>query len=79
MPITSYLAHAIKGQKKDLIKQLSGLQNCDIIPAENQDIVVVVTDTEDTIQEDILKEQIEAFASLKLLALVSGFNTPKND
>ena len=79
MPITSYLAHAIKGQKEVLIKQLSGLQNCDIIPAENQDIVVVVTDTEDTIQEDILKEQIEAFASLKLLALVSGFNTPKND
>jgi nitrate reductase NapAB chaperone NapD len=79
MPITSYLAHAMKGQKEVLINQLSGLENCEIIPAENQDIVVVVTETEDTIQEDILKEQIEAFASLKLLALVSGFNTPKND
>ncbi|WP_026777587.1 hypothetical protein [Polaribacter sp. Hel_I_88] len=79
MPITSYLAHAMKGQKEVLIKQLAGLQNCEIIPAENQDIVVVVTETEDTIQEDIIKEQIEAFESLKLLALVSGFNTPKNN
>lgn len=77
MPIKSYLAHPVKGQKDILIKDLLSLKNCEVIPAENKDVVVVVTDTENDTEEDNLKKQIEAFSSLKLLALVSGFNTPK--
>lgn len=79
MPIKSYLAHPLKGQKKQLIADLSALNNCEIIPAENKDVIVVITDTETDIEENLLKDKIETFTSLKLLALVSGFNTPKKD
>lgn len=79
MPIKSYLAHPNEGQKQQLIENIRALSNCEVIPAENKDVLVVITDTESDSDETILKEHIEAFASLKLLALVSGFNTPKKD
>lgn len=79
MPIKSYLAHPHDGKKEDLIKALSAINQCEIIPAENKDVLVVVTETEDDEEDKNLKEKIEALNSLKLLALVSGFNAPKNN
>ncbi|MBT3871265.1 MAG: hypothetical protein HOF75_01380 [Flavobacteriaceae bacterium] len=76
MPIKSYLAHPHNGQKETLIQELSALKNCEVIPAENKEVLIVVTDTDSKAEEDIIKEQLEAITSLKLLAMVSGFNTP---
>lgn len=78
MAIISYLAHPYEGKKEELIKALREINQCDVIPAENKDILVVVTDTDNKINDEKVKKQIEAVASLKLLAMVSGFNTPKN-
>ncbi|TGV01466.1 hypothetical protein [Flavivirga rizhaonensis] len=78
MPIKSYLAHPQEGKKEDLIKALSELKECEVMPATNEDVLVVVTDTLDDASEDILKEKIEKIDSLKLLAMVSGFNSPQN-
>lgn len=79
MPIKSYLAHPHDGQKKALIDALSALDNCEVIPAKNEDLLIVVTDTQTKAEEDNLKEKIEAIESLKLLAMVSGFDTPKSN
>ncbi len=77
MPIKSYLAHPIDGKKEALIHALQSLDNCEVIPSENEELIIVVTDTL-TIEEDkILKEKIDAIDSLKMVSLVSGFNTPK--
>lgn len=78
MPIKSYLAHPVSGQKEELITALRNLKQCEVVPAENQNILAVVTDTSDEKEEAILKEKMEAINSLKLLSLVSGFNTPQN-
>ncbi|MEC3907788.1 hypothetical protein VOI54_12225 [Tamlana sp. 2201CG12-4] len=77
MPIKSYLAHPHDGKKAELVKAISKLNNCDVIPAENKDLLIVVTDTDNKSEDENLKEQIEAIESLKLLAMVSGFDTPK--
>ncbi len=79
MPIKSYLAHPHEGKKEELIKAISTIAECEVIPAENKDVLVVVTETDSKIQEENLKEKLEAITSLKLLAMVSGFNTPKNN
>lgn len=79
MPIKSYLAHPHEGKKTELIEALSAINECEIIPAQNEDLLIVVTDTQDKIEEDILKEKLETIESLKLLAMVSGFNTTKTD
>ncbi len=79
MPIKSYLAHPHDGQKERLIEELSALKECDVLPSQNKEIIVLVTDTEDEEREKILKQKLEAISSLKLLAMVSGFNTPQNN
>jgi nitrate reductase NapAB chaperone NapD len=79
MPIKSYLAYPLEGNKQALIEALQALDNCEVTPSENEELLIVVTDTE-TLEEDlILKEKIDAIESLKMLSLVSGFNTPKNN
>ncbi|RED44903.1 hypothetical protein [Seonamhaeicola aphaedonensis] len=79
MPIISYLAHPQDGKKESLINEISQLSNCEVIPAENKDLLIVVTDTNNKEEDEQLKEKIEALDSLKLLAMVSGFDTPKNN
>lgn len=78
MPIKSYLAHPHQGKKKELITALSSIKQCEVIPAENKDLLILITDTKDNFEEDNIKEKLESITSLKLLAMVSGFNTPKN-
>lgn len=77
MPIKSYLAHPIDGKKEELIKVLSQFKECEVLPAKNENILVVVTETANDTEDQKLKETLETIKSLKLLALVSGFNTPK--
>ncbi|UKM64417.1 hypothetical protein GSB9_00965 [Flavobacteriaceae bacterium GSB9] len=79
MPITSYLAHPQLGRKHSLVKALSALRNCEVIPAENEDLLIVVTETDNKEQEDKLKQTIESLDDLKLLAMVSGFSTTKEN
>ncbi|MDG2195118.1 MAG: hypothetical protein P8K77_09810 [Polaribacter sp.] len=78
MPIKSYLAHPHDGKKEELIKAISSIEQCEVMPAQNENLLVVVTDTLDELADKKLAEEIEAIDSLKLLALVSGFNTPIN-
>ncbi|MEP0266617.1 hypothetical protein [Dokdonia sp.] len=78
MPIKSYLAHSVIGKKEELMIALKSLDHCEVIPAKNQDVLALVTDTSNDKEEEILKEKIESISSLKLLSLVSGFNTPQN-
>ncbi|OEK08181.1 hypothetical protein A8C32_01585 [Flavivirga aquatica] len=75
MPIKSYLAHPHNGKKEILTKAINALEHCEVIPAENENLLIVVTETDNKEQEDLLKEKIENIESLKLLAMVSGFNT----
>lgn len=78
MPIKSYLAHPQDGRKQHLVDALSEIKECEVMPATNENVLVVVTDTLDDASEEILKKKIEKIDSLKLLAMVSGFNSPQN-
>ncbi|WP_027137346.1 hypothetical protein [Gaetbulibacter saemankumensis] len=76
MPIKSYLAHPHEGKKSELVQALTSISSCEVIPAENNDLLIVITETTNNTEDNILKEKIEAIESLKLLAMVSGFDTP---
>jgi hypothetical protein len=78
MPIKSYLVHPILGKKEELFSVLTKMEECEVVPAKNQDLLALVTDTPNEQEEQALKERIEAISSLKLLSLVSGFNTSHN-
>ena len=64
MPIKSYLAYPVRGQRDALTVALRGLGGCEII--------VVVTDTPDETAEQALQEALARLPALEGLALVAG-------
>ncbi len=78
MPIKSYLAHPHPNQKNELESALNQLKNCEIIPSQSHDIIIIVTDTHSEEEDKTLEEQIYAIESLRLLTIVAGFNTEEN-
>ncbi|PCH75258.1 MAG: hypothetical protein COB98_09225 [Flavobacteriaceae bacterium] len=73
MPIKSYILHPLKGEITSLLKDLSQFSECEIIPAENYEIIILVTDTDSEISEQNLFNKLNELKSLKHLSLVSGF------
>ncbi|SNY99967.1 chaperone NapD [Flagellimonas pacifica] len=78
MPIKSYLVHPSEGKKDQLAQKLSNMEHCEVLPAENEEVLILVTETNSKQEEEILKENLEQISDIKLMAMVSGFDTPKN-
>lgn len=74
MPIFSYLAIPKNGSMETLCTDLAALDHCRIIPAENQDVIVLITDTPDEATEEILQERLKNLQSLQSLNLAFGYN-----
>lgn len=74
MPIFSYLAMPKKGAKESLCAELSRLDYCQIVPAENQDVIVLVTDTPDDTTEKRLQRTLKELQSLQSLSMAFGYN-----
>ncbi len=68
MPIFSFLAYPEKNMKDQLIKELSAMKFCDVKPSENQDVLILLTDTPD---EEINKELIDTIKNLESLQSLS--------
>lgn len=79
MPIKSYLVHPQEGKKMQLAKILSEIGQCEVVPAENKDVLILVTETDSKQEEEVLKERLDNINDIKLMALVSGFDTQKNE
>ena len=72
MPIFSYLAMPAAGAKETLAAELADLPFCEVIPADNLDVLVLLTDTPDeTTQRDLLK-QLHRLPSLQSLSMAFG-------
>lgn len=74
MPIKSYILHFEEGKKEILLKELHKLDNCEVIPAQNHLVVVLVTDTATEELDNKLYNQLLEIQGLKHLSLVSGFD-----
>ncbi len=73
MPIKSYIIIPQPEQKRHLINEIGKLEGCEIHPAENQEVLVLVTDTETEYEDKVLLEQIESNRNIKHISLVSGY------
>jgi len=73
MPIKSYILHPLKGEKELLISDLKGFTECEVIPAQNHEVVILVTDTSSEIADTNLFNKLNELKSLKHMSLVSGF------
>ena len=72
MPVKSYLAYPMRGRRDELAGALRALRGCQVIPAVNRDLLVVVTDTPDEAAEEALQGALTRVKFLEGLALVAG-------
>ena len=72
MPVFSYIAYPEQGAKEQLLKDLTAMNHCDVIPSENNDVLILVTDTPDETQEKILQHKIKNLESLQSLGMTYG-------
>ena len=72
MPVFSYLAYPKQGAKEQLLKDLSKLRYCEITPAQNEEILILLTDTPDEDSENKLQKKLKALDSLLSLGMTFG-------
>ncbi len=70
MPVFSYLAYPAQGAKETLLADLSALDHCEVIPSENEEVLILVTDTPD--EEKELQKKLKALKSLESLGMTFG-------
>jgi hypothetical protein len=73
MPVKSYLVIPKSGQKQQLLVELEDNSSCSVLPAENEELIVLVTDTSSKQKEKELLGQFENNNLIESLSLVSGF------
>jgi len=72
MPIKSYLAYPVRGRSDELAAVLRRLAGCQVFPAVNRDVLVLVTDTPDEASDEALQSALADVPTLEGLALVAG-------
>ena len=72
MPIFSFIAYPEKSMKDQLVKDLSKMEYCDVKPSDNEEVLILLTDTPDEeTSKDLIKE-IQALESLQSLNMTFG-------
>ncbi len=72
MPVFSYLAYPKNGAKEKLISDLAALEYCEATPADNENILILVTDTPDEDAEKVLQKKLKKLKSLESLGMTFG-------
>ena len=72
MPVFSYLVQPLPGAKKDLLEELGEVSHCEVVPSDNEDVLVLVTDTPDQAAEEQLQERLRVLKSLQCLSMTFG-------
>ena len=72
MPILSYLVLPQAGAMDQLCTDLSSMECCEIIPSDNQEVVVLVTDTPDEETENRLQKSLKQLPSLQSMSMTFG-------
>jgi nitrate reductase NapAB chaperone NapD len=72
MPVFSYLAYPKKGAMQALFNDLTALEYCEAVPAENENILILITDTPDEQTEKQLQQKLKNLNTLASLGMTFG-------
>ncbi len=72
MPVFSYLAHPVEGAKDKLMNEVKECDHCEVIPADNEDILIILTDTPDDDAEKKLWKKLTNLKSMRSLDMIFG-------
>ncbi len=74
MPVFGYLAIPEQGAFARLTEELSAIPYCEVMPAENKEVLILVTDTPNDTEEKILQEKFKKLDALQSLSMTFGYN-----
>ncbi len=75
MPIKSYLAYPTDGHFDQVANNVSQIPNCEVVtPENNTNLLVILSDTANSQEEEQFQESIANVPELAQLVLVSAFD-----
>ena len=74
MPIKSFIVFPNQGKKEGLQSEIAAMQGCSVIPSDNKDVFVLVTDTQTEEEEEILLQKINELSAVDQISMVAGYN-----
>ncbi len=74
MPVFGYLAIPEHGALKRLAEELSAIPFCEVIPADNKEVLILVTDAPNEAEEKKLQNIFKEMDSLQSLSMTFGYN-----
>ena len=72
MPVFSYIAYPKPGAKQELLDDLQALEYCEATPADNENILILITDTPDEDSEKMLQKKLKQLETLESLGMTFG-------
>lgn len=78
MPTFSYLVTPQSGQRDQLVRKLSQFRYCEVIPAENDELVILITETPDEEAEKQLKDRLDQLSTIQHLSMAFGHSGEVN-
>jgi len=72
MPVCGYVVLPRAGQAGSTAQELSRLPGCQVYPAENRELLLLVTDTDSFSADEALRARVEALDGVQALLLTFG-------
>ena len=72
MAVQSYLVFPEPGSLTSLSDTLAAMPECEIVPADNRDLILLVTDTPNPAEERALRERLDAMEQIRCMVLAFG-------
>lgn len=70
--VCSYLVIPAPGEVASLTRRLAALRGCEVFPARNRDLLILVCETDDAEAERVLRASIEAMPGVRMLLVTFG-------
>ena len=79
MPICSYLVIPREGDVERVHRRLAARPQCDVVRADNRDVLILVTETGGLEEESELRSSVEAMDGIEALFLTFGEIDPDTE
>ncbi len=79
MPVKSYLVYPVAGKADELARTLRAMPECELIPATNHRLFILITDTPDERAEKALERRLLDVPSIQCLALVAAYRDEEEE
>lgn len=79
MPICSYLVVPESGARTRVREGLAALDGCQVVEAENRDVLILVTETPGLEEEEALRSRVESLEGIQALLFTFGEIDPDTE